>query len=42
VTGYGMENRDSIPGMGKIFSSFPEHPDWLRGPPSLLSNEKKR
>jgi hypothetical protein len=30
--------QDSIPGSGKRFVSIPQHPDWLWGPPSLLTN----
>jgi hypothetical protein len=37
--GYGLDDWDSIPGMGsdEIFFSLPCS-DWFWGPPSLLSN----
>jgi hypothetical protein len=38
VMGYGLDDWDSIPGRGKRFFSTSHHPDWLRGPPSLLSS----
>jgi hypothetical protein len=37
VTGYGLDSPGSIPSMARLLSS-PQHPDWLWGPPSLLSN----
>jgi hypothetical protein len=37
--GYGLDGRGSIPGRGKRFSSNPQRPDQLWGPPNLLSNE---
>jgi hypothetical protein len=36
--GYRLEDRGSIQGMGKRFSSSPQHPDWPWGPSSLLNN----
>ena len=30
------KNRDSIPGMGKRFSSLPEHPNLLPSPPNSI------
>jgi hypothetical protein len=36
--GYGLDRRSSIPGRGKIFFSIPQRPEWLWGPPGLLSN----
>jgi hypothetical protein len=36
--GYGMDARGSIPDVDKRFISVPQLPDWLLGPPSLLSN----
>jgi hypothetical protein len=38
VTGYGLDGQGSIPGRGKRFFSSLQGPDWLWGPPSLLSN----
>jgi hypothetical protein len=38
ATGYGLDGRGSIPGMGNKFFSIPQPRDRLRGPPSLLSN----
>jgi hypothetical protein len=38
VTGYGLDGCGLIAGRGKRFSSAPQHPDRLWGPPSLLSN----
>jgi hypothetical protein len=36
--GYGLDDRDSIPGRAKRFFSSPQCPYRLWGPPSLLSN----
>jgi hypothetical protein len=38
VTGYGLDDRGSIPGGGYEFFSSTPCPDRLWGPPSLLSN----
>jgi hypothetical protein len=38
VSGYGLDDRGSIPGRGKGFFLYPLCPDRLWGPPSLLSN----
>jgi hypothetical protein len=38
VTGYGLDDRASIPGRGKIFFSTPQHPNLFRGPSSFLPN----
>jgi len=37
---YGLDDRRSIPGTGNdgTFFSSPPRPQWLWGPPSLLSN----
>jgi hypothetical protein len=37
VTGYRLEGLDSIPVRGRNFFSFPQRPDQLWGPTSLLS-----
>jgi hypothetical protein len=37
--GYGLDSRGSTPGRDKRFFSNPQHPDWLWGFPSVLSNE---
>jgi len=37
-TGYGLDDRGSIPGGGWEVFSTPPRPDWFWGPPSLLSN----
>jgi hypothetical protein len=36
VTGYRLDNLCLIPGSGKRFFAFPQHPDWLWGPPNFL------
>lgn len=36
AVGCGLDGRCSIPGRGKIYFSFPQHPHWLRDPPSIL------
>jgi hypothetical protein len=36
--GYGLDDRGSIPGGCWEFFSSPPRPEWLWGPPSLLSN----
>jgi hypothetical protein len=38
VIGYGLGGWGLIPGRCKRFFSFPQHPDQLWGPPSLLSS----
>jgi hypothetical protein len=38
ATGYGLDGRSLMPGMGKRFF-FSQRPDRLSAPPSLLSNE---
>jgi hypothetical protein len=38
VTVHGLDGWGSILGTGKRFFSAPLSPDWLWGPPSLLSN----
>jgi hypothetical protein len=38
VTGYGLDIKGSIPGRGKRFFFSPQHPDWILGQPTLLSN----
>jgi hypothetical protein len=38
ATGYGLEDRDSIPGRDKISLFATESRTTLRDPPSLLSN----
>jgi hypothetical protein len=38
VTGYRLVSQGLIPGRGKTFLSSPQHPDWLWGPHSLLTN----
>jgi hypothetical protein len=42
MTGYGLECPGFIPGWGKKYFSFPQLPDWLSGPPSLLSKRYQR
>jgi hypothetical protein len=41
VMGYRLDGQGSIPGGDKRFFSTPQHPDWLRTPPSLQSNGHK-
>jgi hypothetical protein len=38
ATGYRVDGWGSIHGRGKKFFPTLQHPDWLCGPPSLLSN----
>jgi len=38
ATGYGLDDRGSIPGGGWEFFSSPVRPDRLWGPPILISN----
>jgi hypothetical protein len=38
ATGYGLDDRGSIPGRGWEFFSSAPRPDRYWGPPSLLSN----
>jgi hypothetical protein len=38
VTGYRLDSQGLIPGSGKRFVYFPQHPDQLWGPQSLISN----
>jgi hypothetical protein len=38
VTGYRLDDWDSIPSRGKRFFSFLQHEDWIWGTPSFLSN----
>jgi hypothetical protein len=38
ATRYGLDDRSSSPGGGWEFFSSTPCPDWLCGPPSLLSN----
>jgi hypothetical protein len=37
--GYRLDTQDLIPGRGNRIFYIPQHPNQLRGPPSLLSNQ---
>jgi hypothetical protein len=37
MMGCRLDEQESIPGIARFFH-FPLHPDWLWGPPTLLSN----